>query len=102
MTAAVMATAKNRQTAVMYTISASTFPAKFEACSGYNGISDCTVLVCSLFRATLQRWTRNTRCRANIPTAENQYSGNDAENSENATETNNFEYGGAIASGLRI
>jgi hypothetical protein len=28
---------------VMYTISASTLGAKLDACSGYNGICDCTI-----------------------------------------------------------
>ena len=43
MTAAVTATAKNKQIAVMYTIRASTLGAKLDACSGYNGICDCTI-----------------------------------------------------------
>ncbi|HEY2822244.1 MAG TPA: hypothetical protein VGJ06_14465, partial [Candidatus Acidoferrum sp.] len=48
MTAAVTATAKKRQIAVMYTIKASTLGAKLDACSGYSGSCDCTALVCSL------------------------------------------------------
>src|SRR5713226_471328 len=102
MTAAVMATAKKRQIAVMYTISESTLGAKFEACSGYNGISDCTVLVCSLFRAALERRTRSGRRHASIATAENHDSGDNGEDGQNAAQANNLEDGGAIAGGFRI
>src|SRR5260221_10445714 len=102
MTAAVMATAKKRQMAVMYAISASTFAAKFEACCGYIGKSDCTVLVCSLFRATLERWTRSSRRRTNVSAAENHDAHDNGEDGQDSTQTNNPENGGAIAGGFRI
>src|SRR5260221_90814 len=102
MTAAVMATAKKRQMAVMYAISASTFAAKFEACCGYIGKSDCTVLVCSLFRATLERWTRSSCGSANVPAAENHDAHDNGEDGQDSTQANNPENGGAIAGGFRI
>src|SRR6266852_8723918 len=68
--AAVMATAKNRHTAVMYTIRASTLGAKLDACSGYSGSCDCTVLVCSLFGAAAEGRRQFGVDRAAIAAAE--------------------------------
>src|SRR5579862_3374802 len=89
MTAMVTATAKNRQTALMYPISTSTCGAKLDADSGYNGICDCTGLIGSL-------------CGMRIAATENQNAGNDTENGSNATQTNDFQNERAVASGRRI
>src|ERR1051325_2065320 len=43
MTATQMATAKNRHTEIIKKTRLSTWGAKLEACSGYNGICDCTI-----------------------------------------------------------
>src|ERR1700748_2159684 len=93
MTAAVMATAKKRQIAVIYIIRASTLGAKLDACSGYNGICDCTVLVCSL-RFRFQR--------VMIAPPENQYACNDREDRQKPSQTHNPQNCGAVARGGRI
>src|ERR1700676_5402732 len=86
--AAVTATAKNRHTAVMYTIRASTLGAKLDACSGYNGICDCTILVCSLLAATAERWTQFRIWRTNVATPKNQNTRHNRKDRQNSSQTN--------------
>src|ERR1700730_175869 len=102
MTAAVTATAKNRHTAVMYTIRASTLGAKLDACSGYNGICDCTVLVCSLLAATAERWTQCRTWRVKITPPENQDARDDRQDRQYAAKANDPENRGTVAGGRRV
>src|ERR1700724_1995756 len=99
MTAAVIATAKNRHTAVMYTIRASTLGAKLDACSGYNGSCDCTVLVCSWFGAAAERRMHVRVARAGIATPENQDAGDDREYGQKSTQADDSENRGAVPRG---
>src|ERR1700756_5035644 len=102
MTAAVMATAKNTHTAVMYTIRASTLGAKLDACSGYNGICDCTVLVCSLLAAAVERWTQFGIRRVSIATPENQNTRHDRKDRQNPAGEKYPENGGTVTGGRRV
>src|ERR1700760_4442317 len=92
MTAAVMATAKKMQIAVMYTIRASTLGAKLDACSGYSGSCDCTALVCSL----------RFRVERVIAPPEDQNPRDDRENREYAAEADDAKNRGAVARGRRV
>src|SRR5580704_13136083 len=91
-TAAVMATAKNRQIAVMYTIRASTLGAKLDACSGYSGSCDCTALVCSL----------RFRFERVIASSEDQNPRDDRENRKYSAKADDAKNRGAVARGRRI
>src|ERR1700720_1613464 len=97
-----MATAKNTHTAVIYTIRASTLGAKLDACSGYNGNCDCTVLVCSLLAAAAERRTQFRIWRAHIATPENQNTRHDGKDRQNSAETKDPENGGTVAAGRRV
>src|SRR5579863_1441507 len=88
----VMATAKNKQIAVMYTIRPSTLGAKFDACSGYSGSCDCTALVCSL-RFRIGRVFAST---------EDQYPRDDRENREQPADANDAKNRRAVACGRRV
>src|ERR1700730_2705027 len=93
--APVITTAKKRHTAVMYTIRASTLGAKLDACSGYNGSCDCTVLGCSLSGAAAER-------RGNVAPAEDQDAGGHHQDGRNSPEPDDPENGRAIPRGRGV
>src|SRR5690349_425391 len=86
MMARVIAAAKKTQTEVIKIISPSTSGAKLEACSGYNGSCDCTVLVCSL----------KIRLGADLAAPENPNPPEDEQNGQDAAQANNPENRGAV------
>src|SRR6516225_5869592 len=85
--AKVIPAAKRTHTAVIKTISASMCGAKLDACSGYNGNCDCTVLVRSLKLFLL---------RTNLAAPENPNPSHNRKNGEDAANADDPENGSAV------
>src|SRR5712692_8863293 len=90
-----MPTAKKRHTALIKSIRLSTPGAMLDACSGYSGNCDCTVLVCSLLAQIRAR-------RGRVSAAENQYGGDNAKNREDCAHAHHAQNRGTVAGGRRI
>src|SRR5580692_589510 len=87
-------TTKKRQVRTMKKNSASTLPAKLDACSGKNGSGDCTALMCSLRRNVPARTAR--RSGAMITPAENDETDGQTEKSGDPTHANHGKDGRAV------
>src|SRR5580704_4477056 len=87
-------TTKKRQVSTMNENSASTLPAKLDACSGKNGSGDCTALMCSLRRNVPARTAR--RSGAMITPAENDETDGQTEKSGDPTHANHGKDGRAV------